>query len=182
MERTDKFDMLRLSNEESNKITRESLMEALLQLMKEKDYEKITVTELVKRAGVSRMSFYRNYGKIGDILDDIRNYVIAEIKKYLSDAIGYDGTFGIYREMLNEIKKNAETLGLLLKAKTHISAIFRDSLVLENTSEDGSAEYYTNVAKEGAITSVIGRWFFNGMKESVDFVADYCAKISVISN
>lgn len=44
----------RLGNKESNKITRECVETALIQLMKTKPFEAITITDIVQRAGVSR--------------------------------------------------------------------------------------------------------------------------------
>ena len=48
---------LQRSNQESNAITRESLEISLLQLLDKKDLKKITISELVERAGVSRQPF-----------------------------------------------------------------------------------------------------------------------------
>ena len=44
-----------------NKTIRESLALALIRLLKKKDFSSITVSEIVKLAGVSRSSFYRNF-------------------------------------------------------------------------------------------------------------------------
>ena len=52
-------ELLRLSNEESKKITKESIVTAVVLLCAEKPFEKITVTEIVRKAGVSRTAFYR---------------------------------------------------------------------------------------------------------------------------
>ena len=56
-----KKDVLRMNNKESNQLTRECLQLALMHLMGEHPYEKITVSEIVRRAGVSRTAFYRTY-------------------------------------------------------------------------------------------------------------------------
>ena len=50
---------LKISNQESNRITKESLEISLLQLLEKKELTKITISELVERAGVSRAAFYR---------------------------------------------------------------------------------------------------------------------------
>ena len=42
-------------------LTREAIETALLQLLEKKELAKISISELVKRAGVSRAAFYRNY-------------------------------------------------------------------------------------------------------------------------
>lgn len=52
----------------TNQIVRESLTEALFQLMERKAFEDISITELTRRAGVGRVSFYRNFDSKEDIL------------------------------------------------------------------------------------------------------------------
>lgn len=54
---TERYDVLRLSNKESNKLTRESIRTALVFLMGQKPFDKIKITEIVNRAGVSRTAF-----------------------------------------------------------------------------------------------------------------------------
>ena len=45
-------------NKELNYAIKEALQDALILLMKEKQYRSISITELCKKAGVSRMAFY----------------------------------------------------------------------------------------------------------------------------
>lgn len=61
---------MRGTNEEQKRLTRDSLLIALMELWETKPFEKITVTELTHRAGVSRMAFYRNYDSIAQIVTD----------------------------------------------------------------------------------------------------------------
>lgn len=44
------------------------IYDALISLMKVKPYNKISVTDITERAGVSRMAYYRNYEEKDDIL------------------------------------------------------------------------------------------------------------------
>ena len=60
-----------------NLFVRDCITEALFKLMKSKDFNDITVSMLVKTAGVSRNSFYRNYQSMEDI---IRQYLIDEVQ------------------------------------------------------------------------------------------------------
>lgn len=48
--------------------SKDYLTTALLQLLATKDLKTITVTQVVKRAGVSRMAFYRNFNTLDDVL------------------------------------------------------------------------------------------------------------------
>ena len=43
------------------KQVKDRLMQAMISLTKEKEWTKITVTDLINRAGVARASFYRNF-------------------------------------------------------------------------------------------------------------------------
>lgn len=48
--------------------SKQCIYTALLQLMEIKPYKEITITDITKRAGVSRMAYYRNYNSKNDIL------------------------------------------------------------------------------------------------------------------
>ena len=66
-------------------ITKDSIIEALIFLISQKDYEKITVTDITKKAGVSRMSFYRNYKKIDDLLIDAIDKLFEDFQKEIDE-------------------------------------------------------------------------------------------------
>ena len=53
---------------ESNLLTKECIVTALLRLMQEKKYESISITDITTLAGVSRMAYYRNYKSKDEIL------------------------------------------------------------------------------------------------------------------
>ena len=53
-------------------MTESSLTQALFELMKDKPFSEITITELVARAGVGRATYYRNYSCKEEILT---NYI-----------------------------------------------------------------------------------------------------------
>lgn len=53
---------------EANLHIKNSIVGALIDLMREKNFESITVSEITTRAGVSRVSYYRNFDSKEDIL------------------------------------------------------------------------------------------------------------------
>lgn len=57
-----------MNNQEKNTYVKEQLTQALIQLLKEKNIDDISVSELTQRAQVGRASFYRNYQNLSDIL------------------------------------------------------------------------------------------------------------------
>ncbi|MGO3118504.1 MAG: TetR/AcrR family transcriptional regulator [Levilactobacillus brevis] len=49
-----------------------SIYDAFEQLICEKDYQKITVTELARRAQVNKKTFYRYYPTLDDLLIELQ--------------------------------------------------------------------------------------------------------------
>ena len=62
---------LHKTNEESNRLTKQCIETAMLKLLKKKSINDITITELVKVAGVSRNAYYRNYDSKDEIVSEI---------------------------------------------------------------------------------------------------------------
>ncbi|MGN1227180.1 MAG: TetR/AcrR family transcriptional regulator, partial [Christensenellales bacterium] len=48
---------------------RDCISTALFELMEKKDFHKIKITEIIERAGVSRMGFYRNFKSKEDVVE-----------------------------------------------------------------------------------------------------------------
>jgi len=74
----------RYSNKITNKLTREAIYTALVILIKQKPFDSITVTDIVKKAGVSRTAYYNNYNTKKDILNDLVDSLIFEINTELA--------------------------------------------------------------------------------------------------
>ena len=58
--------------------TRRACKQALLELMRETDFQNITVTDIANRAEISRVTFYRHYPSTVDVLADISHDVMDE--------------------------------------------------------------------------------------------------------
>lgn len=56
------------------------MYEALLKLLEEKSFSAISVSDITTEANVSRMSFYRNYNSIEDILIEHLDAVVEQYK------------------------------------------------------------------------------------------------------
>ncbi len=52
-------------------VAEEAIYDAFLLTLKEKDLEKITVTDIVKKAGIVRTTFYNHYENIPTIFIDV---------------------------------------------------------------------------------------------------------------
>lgn len=59
----------------ANQQVKDKLLSALLTLLQQKEWSKITITELVKVSGVARASYYRNFASVEELL----NYGLIQI-------------------------------------------------------------------------------------------------------
>lgn len=59
------------SNERNAFSVSTEIKKALMELLSEKNYADITVTDIVKKANVARTSFYRNFSSIENVVDSI---------------------------------------------------------------------------------------------------------------
>ena len=58
-------------NKKENHSAKSEIEQAFLRLMTQKSYMDITVTDIVQEANVARVSFYRNFASISEVLDSI---------------------------------------------------------------------------------------------------------------
>lgn len=173
----EKRDVLRMSNEESKRLTKECLQTALIYLMAEKPFDRITITELVRRSGVSRTAFYRNYTCKEDILSELSDDITSAISKSLTGEEYALDPQKWYVAFLGEIKKNSKLFGLLLQTNM-IDGIFDRIRIAVREAYSGSADMkYRFEAVIGAQISIFIEWFKSGMTESEDYIAGLCVKI-----
>ena len=70
-------------NDRRSQRTRRLLSEALVQLIQEKDYSTITVSDIIERANVGRSTFYAHYPTKDDLLLDQMDRVIESLSQGL---------------------------------------------------------------------------------------------------
>ena len=102
---------LKHNNLESNRVTREAIQGALYMLMERKPYDEITMTDIVRRSGISRSALYRNYRTKEDIILDIVNEFMEFFAVYQTDSLKRNWTFG-FQYFID----NKKSLDLIIKA------------------------------------------------------------------
>ena len=91
----------------------ESLTQALLLMMEQKPLAQINISELCEKAGVSRVSFYRNFDSMEQIL--LQHFIRctddwwADFKK--KDSAAMSESF--WSELLEQYRKNKRLVQLL---------------------------------------------------------------------
>ena len=70
-----------MNNQEKNSYVRTQITQTLLNMMEMEDLDKIAIGTLVKKAGVARASFYRNYNSKEDVIQEHLSTLLKEWKR-----------------------------------------------------------------------------------------------------
>ncbi len=180
-----KNEILKMSNMESNLFTKECICTALLELMAAETFDRITVTAIINRAGVSRGGFYRNYKSKEDVLEEICEDIFQYILEFIIQHNLYENPKKWYEDLFRSVAENAELFQLLIKAQVPRNVVlkFDEGRILQELQKDNSPmERYRAAAILRAMTEVVVLWFQNGMKESPEEMAEMLIEIFFINN
>ncbi|MFS0781202.1 TetR/AcrR family transcriptional regulator [Bacillus sp. 1P06AnD] len=153
-----------------NMFAKDCIALALFKLMKEKQYEDITITDIAKTAGVSRVTYYRNYNSKEEI---ITHYVDELGYRFGQETKHLDPTKDMYVCVLAFFRywiKHREFLLCLHEAKLAY-------VLLEHANK--TISLYTTTAKKkyesrfllGAMHNIMFEWIKGGATESPEEMA-----------
>lgn len=173
----EKRNIIRLSNKETNRITRECLQTALLELLKSKRMEDISVTELVRKAGVSRTAYYSNYNSFSEILAEFIRENIAFLNDEVWKAINNEED--LFYPVIKKMEEKKDLLILMMKANLENTAFLqmREAININYPTIDNET-YYILIAAIGMIRNVILEWVMNECRESVEEISSICNKVT----
>ena len=157
----------------------EKLSAALIRLMHEMPFAEITVTDISREAGLSRISFYRNFNTKEDLLlfymeqvveafeEDIYAEGACSLQRYFTMLFT---TIGSYSDTIRETS-NAGLNEILLKVFNRY--LFRTPMQeLGFTFNIYNVRFYT-----GAFYNVLLEWILSGKKESPEEMAQLCCRM-----
>lgn len=160
-----------MSNEGRNSYAINQITNAFLELLKEKNFEDISISELTDKAGVGRATFYRNYEKKEDI-----------VKAYISEIFGeWTNTWDENRNaplsehvrtMLKHFEKHHAFYKLL--NDRNLIYLLKDVIIglCGPKPEHEAIQAYASSFAAYSLYGWIETWFTRGMRESSDEIAD----------
>ena len=172
---------VKMENSSSQK-TRKKIQTAFAKLVSEKkDINKITVTELVKLADITRGTFYTHYDNIYDIAknlqDDTLDVLITNLEK-LKTSKNIDLFFDT---IINYIKENEEMYSLILSSNDPLIFINNINYIIQEKLQ----EMLTNTKRQkdelkiilflDGIFSLVIKYFQHEIQYNLDEIGK-CAK------
>ncbi|MBO0455296.1 TetR/AcrR family transcriptional regulator [Enterococcus hulanensis] len=162
--------------------SKDYLTTALLQLLEKNIYSSITVSQVVRRAGVSRMAFYRNFDSLDDVLFD---YFSAIIKERFADILQHVPPTEKLKSLEIFFKDFAKILEMSVSQgyEPIIRQVFNenmyhfyDSLPLFDAIKEPEKRYYIKFMSDG-VYSIWREWLINNQKESLDTIHQLLATL-----
>ncbi len=173
-----KKNVLRQSNKESNALTRECIESALVLLMKEQSFSEITITDIIRKAGVSRASYYRNYSSKEDILEKFLQKITIEYSNALTKYDPSTESFESWLELLSRTRKLAPQFKLLLQAGFGEKILDRFIAQCNKSNNESNPDLFiTNCYTAGGIYSVLSQWVLSDMEIADNTIATICSDL-----
>lgn len=154
---------------------------AYLELLKKKDRDEISITEIAKAAGVSRMAFYRKFETKWDVVDfylgGIMHWEVAYDERTGGDLNIWDVEYGV--RFFRAMREHRENI-LTLVDRGYATLLLRViNLTNENAGGDmpsSSIERYNLYFLAGAGFNAMLIWLRDGCRESPEEMAQALAK------
>lgn len=159
--------------EELNAIVKDSITEALITMLDKESFEDISITDLAKRAGVGRVSFYRNFENKEDV---IRQY-LAKLFHVWSESLHDIQGFELIEAIFSFFYENKEIFLLLYRrGLSHLSLQCVRDAYGPKPQQDNAAAYGAAFISYG-LYGWLEEWFKRGIKESPAEMAALLEKI-----
>ncbi|AKP67803.1 TetR/AcrR family transcriptional regulator [Companilactobacillus ginsenosidimutans] len=165
-------------NPQERKVTNQKyIYQALLEIMAGKPEEQISVTELCKRANVSRTYFYKNYSDYDQIILAAQKMKMLNYLRKLPNTQKIDVS-DLMTNYFTMIKEDLPTYKLLVKNEkieillTTFQSVFQSLLQsdkIDNPNRALEQRYYLQFFT-GAVVNMTLTWVKNGTKETPKYM------------
>lgn len=162
-------------------LTKKILKDALLSLMEEKSINKITPTELCRRANINRNTFYSHYRAPEDILHEMEDEILKDLTQAFEQHFHYHTIEELVRQSCTIFQENADICRIIFSVNSESDSLLRIVRMANNTAyaewrraglkaSDSKLEQIFQYCSGGCV-SAIRNWLENNMKEDIDEMA-----------
>lgn len=154
--------------------SRNSLKRALISLMEEKPFDKISILDITSRANLSRQTFYTNF----DTKEEILEYSMNEIFEHCTEALEFDATnlldflnkyFRYWEPYVPFLKLLLENgLGYLFLRR---SRLYYERVIRPSRRRDARVLPYIRAYAAGVTYELLSTWIKNNQDLSIDEIS-----------
>lgn len=164
--------------------TKKSLTEALIHLILEKGYEKVTIQNIIDKANVGRSTFYIHYESKEQLLLDGHNNL--DVKMFFSEK---DGAEIKFENLFNHIAENHQLAKAMLgkKGGNMMTEFFKNNIALKikkkfsdqfgKSKSDQKLLIFLSDAAGSAVISLLVSWIEDEMTFTTQEMSLNCQNI-----
>lgn len=148
-------------------LSKKYLADSLIELMKKKDFKKITNKEITKKAGLGDITIYRNF----DNKEDIIRYYLSNIFDIWKKDWNNDENVGL--QIFTFFQKNKDIIDLLYKSNLQFMLIDNILFCFDYNKKDSNVVAYSKVTIAYLIFGWCDEWYKRGMIETPEEMMKY---------
>lgn len=161
-------------------LTRSYIFEAYYELLKKQQCSEISVSDICEKAGVSRMSFYRNFKSKEDLISKSVEKIMQELKSNLLESKCIN-QYIVTREIFSTAKKYRDAF--ISFRNSNYAEQFVDTIsekLFSFAPQDiiNPSRKYTPIFFFSALAGVLNIWIKNGTKESPEEMAKLICEVA----
>ncbi|WP_052122440.1 TetR/AcrR family transcriptional regulator [Chelonobacter oris] len=151
-----------------NTVVKESITQALLRLMETQDFYAVSITDITKLAGVSRISFYRNFDSKEDVLiKHLQTETMAELAANIIEPT----TRYIFIGIFHAINRVGELVDLLYARNlSHLFLAYIRACCGARPELDNETAHRNSLIM-GICFGALDEWIRRGRQEDVEEMA-----------
>jgi AcrR family transcriptional regulator len=169
--------------------SRRLLIDALLELMKDRPYSKISVAHIAEQSGVARPTFYLHFHSKDELLiayiDEMFEKFYAEIDEYITQRKDADPVIAtiMFRQWSDNavfarllVQDDIDSL-MLSQFKNYIARVVERFMTAHSIKNKGGLLHYVVDFLAGASFMVITRWVREGLVETPEVMGELYASL-----
>lgn len=164
-----------MEQEKLNVLVKDAITDALFKLLNKKTLDKISITEIVNKAGVGRVSFYRNFDSKEDIIEKYLIKITDDFIETSGISFKNNDTRTYITILFNHLEKYKEFTYNLYKSNCLylVEKQFKRIFELRNYNyNEYKKQFYI-----GGIYNIYHYWLINGFKETPEQLANNLANL-----
>lgn len=158
--------MYHISDDKRSYESSEMIYDALVTLMNEKEYSKIKINELCERAKLGRVTFYRHYDTIDDVLRKKLDDHLLDFKKYWLEYKKQNPLeIGVFKPLLQYFYVHPKIIDLLFQSRQIYilkECLYEFFCILDEDIVSKDTDYIT-VIRVSIFVGVLEKWAKDGM-------------------
>lgn len=159
--------------------TRANIKNTFIELLSEKDFNEITVQNILDKALINRSTFYKHYSDKYELAEQLIGEIMTNVTSFLNDRFSdmkedkflstlynaYEYLYDQKKTILALWKIQTESIHLYDDCQNLLKKNFMQYLIIHNTCEDSSlSDYYSTIYASLVLTTI--KWLLTSGKEA----------------